>query len=367
MNVSEPRSQPRVAWLSAETPDRHGSGGQRRQYHQIRALRDAGIDVRAATLGGPQHDGSLRALVPVRRFGPLRLRGLTADPVLARFLADGRFTAAVVAHVESVPHVRRGLAAHRVPWLLDFHNVNSRWYRARDDSIRALGWRLRERAAIRRAAMATTCSAAERDALLAVAPAARIAVAGHGVDPTEWPDEALARERSPAIGLFAAWGHRPNSEGAEWLAEHVWPDVLREAPDARLRLAGPGQPPRSVLAQPRVEHLGRVDDLARFLGAMRVVVVPIINGIGARMKFGEALASGAAVVSTPTGAEGFEADGAFACAQDPQRFVQACVELVRDGERAAALGSAGRAVAFERFAWPTTTEPILRFVRTQAP
>lgn len=51
---------PRVAWLSAETPDRYGGGGHRRQYHQIRALRDAGVEVRAATLSDPQQDTSLR-------------------------------------------------------------------------------------------------------------------------------------------------------------------------------------------------------------------------------------------------------------------------------------------------------------------
>lgn len=358
--------RPRMAWLSAETPDRHGSGGQRRQYHQIRALVAADVDVGVATLAGPQEDRSLREIVPVQRFGPLRMRGLLADPALDDFLAEGRFTAAVVAHVESVPHVWRTLARCRIPWLLDLHNVNSRWHRGRGDALAAAGWRLRERAAIRRAAMATVCSREERRALVGSVPAARVEVAGHGVDPEEWPEGALADDRVPALAFFAAWDHGPNREGAEWLARGLWQSVRGAVPEARLLLAGPGQPPPDILAQPGVEHAGRVDDLARFLGGVRVTIVPIVNGIGARMKFVEALASGAAVVSTRTGAEGFDVEGAFAPADDPPAFARACAELLLDGRRAVALGRAGRAAALERFRWPATSEPLIRFARDGA-
>ena len=354
---------PRVGWLSAETPDRHGNGGQRRQYHQISALHEAGIDVRVATLAGPQDDASLRELVPVQRFGPLRRRGLLTDPTLDRFLASGRFTAAVVASSESVAHVWRALARHTIPWLLDLHNVNSRWHRSRGELLLALRWRLREVTALRQAALTTACSQQEAEALRGWIARARVQVAGHGVDPIEWPEDALAVERLPAVGFFAAWGHLPNREGAEWLAQSVWPAVVRDVPEARLLLTGSGQPPASLLAQPGVEHAGRVDDLARYLGAIRVVVVPIVNGIGARMKFGEALASGAAVVSTTTGAEGFAADEVFVRADDADAFARACVELLRDGDRAAAIGRAGRALALERLRWDATSEPILRFVR----
>jgi glycosyltransferase involved in cell wall biosynthesis len=352
--------------VSAETPDRHGGGGHRRQYHQIRALLDAEVDVRVATLAGPQDDSSLRALAPVQRFGALRARGLLADPTLDRFLAEGRFAAAVVTHIESVPHVRRALARHRIPWLLDLHNVNSRWHRARGEWRATMTWRWRERSALRRAAAVTVCSREEREALLAGDPGSRVEVAAHGVDPVEWPAQALAQERSRALALFAAWGHGPNREGADWLAERVWPTVVRAQPQARLLLAGPGDPPPAILAQPRVEHVGRVDDLAGFLGGVRVVVVPIVNGIGARMKFVEALASGAAVVSTATGAEGFEADGAFARADGPDAFANACCELLGDARRAAALGRAGRALAFDRYDWQATTEPLIGFARRSA-
>lgn len=352
---------PHVVWLSAETPNRHGSGGQRRQYHHLLALRAEGVEVSVATLAGPQDDASLAELLPVRRFGPLRARGLLPDPELARFLSDNRFTAAVVAHVESVPHVRRVLARRRIPWLLDLHNVNSRWHEARGERLDASLWRLRERAAIRAAAQTTVCSAEELDALLTVARKARVEVAAHGVDPAEWPAAALAAERDPTVAYFGAWDHGPNREGAEWLAERVWPAVLQRSPQARLVLAGPGQPPPGILSLEGVEYAGRVEDLAGFLGRVRVIAVPILNGIGARMKFGEALASGAAVVSTTAGAEGFAAEGAYARADDPDAFATACARLSADRDQATALGQVGRRLALERFRWSATSAPIVRF------
>lgn len=353
----------RIAWLSAETPDRGGGGGHRRQFHQIRVLMEHGVEVRAATLAGPQDDSSLREIVPVVRFGPLRRRGFTVDPGLEEFLDDGRFNGAIVAHLESVPHVRRALARRRLPWLLDFHNVNSRWHAMRRESAATVLWKLRERRALRATVVSTACSRQERDALTTVAGGARVEVAGHGVDPSEWPEEALSDDRQPAIAFFGAWGHGPNRQGVEWLVERVWPRVRRDVPEARLLLAGPGAPPASTAGVSGVEHVGRVGDLARFLGGVQIVVVPILDGIGARVKFGEALASGAAVVSTSAGAEGFDADGAFVRADHPDEFARVCIDLIGDSAHAAEVGRSGRALAFTRFSWERTSEPLIRFAQ----
>lgn len=356
----------RVIWLSAETPDRHGGGGQRRQFHQLRALLQAGAEVHVATLTSPQDDASVRALAPVERFGPLRRRGQLIDPTLAAMLARENFDAAVVAHIESVVHVQHALAHQRLPWLLDLHNVNSRWHRARGEALAAALWRRRERIALRQASMATVCSREEQHALGAVAPRARIEVAGHGIDADEWPVAALAAARGAEVAFFGAWGHGPNTAGVRWLVDRVWPTVRAVVPRARLLLAGPGDPPPTALACAGVAHLGRVEDLAGLLGHVRVVAVPILDGIGARVKFGEALASGAAVVSTSAGAEGFDADGAFARADDAAAFARACVEMLTNAKRAHELGRAGRALAFERFMWPQTSEAIIRFAQAEA-
>jgi len=344
-----------IAWLSAETPGIDGGGGRRRQFHQIRVLLERGIGVHVATLEGPQDDSGLRELCPVVRF-PARRFGSSRE--LRRFLEQVEPERAVVAHVESLPHVRRALRG--IPFLLDFHNVNSRWHAAHGEEQEASRWRQREQDALRAATSATACSAEEARALGGGAE-----VAGHGIAPDEWPEAALAAHRAPAAALFGAWDHRPNAEAGRWLAAEIWPAVLAAVPDARLVLAGPGEPPAELLALPGVEHVGRAESLAALLGGVRVALVPIRGGIGARVKFGEALASGAAVVSTSEGAEGFEAEGAFARADGAAEFAEVCVALLREEERARELGDAGRCLALTRLTWERTTEPIVRFAENR--
>lgn len=347
----------RVAWISLETPARDGGGGRRRQYHQIRVLRQRGIEVEAATLAGPQDDASLQGLCPVTRLRPARrVERLLPHAELRRFLLAGRFDAAVVAHVETVPFARRALQAAGLPWLLDFHNVYSRWFEVLGDGRSAGRWRRLEAAALRASTRATACSREEADAL-----GGAVQIAGHGVAADEWPEAALAAEREPTLVLAGAWTHRPNRESALWLAEHVWSAVAAAVPDARLVLAGPGEPPAACLAAPRVEAVGRVPDLAVLLGRARLALVPIVRGVGARVKFGESLASGAAVVSTSEGAEGFDAAGAFVRADEPETFAAACIQLLRDPRRAQDVGRRGRALALDRLTWERTSEPIVAF------
>jgi glycosyltransferase involved in cell wall biosynthesis len=81
------------------------------------------------------------------------------------------------------------------------------------------------------------------------------------------------------------------------------------------------------------------------------------------VKFIESLASGAAVVSTAAGCEGFAAEGAFIQADDPEGFADACVNLLSDETWAMQIGSRGRDVAFSRYSWSQAARPILTFAR----
>jgi polysaccharide biosynthesis protein PslH len=355
----------RLLWLSAETPDVNGSGGQRRQFHQIRAVREGGIEVAVATLAGTQDDSTIRSLTSTHRFPPRPRWPHRRNRSLERLIEDIAPVRAVVAHVESAPHVLPALQQTEIPFLIDFHNVLSRWHASLGEAAEAAAWRERERKALITAERATACSPEERNALVALGTDTSVDVCPHGVDPDEWPASAVSDVREPAIALFGSWQHGPNRLAAEWLADEVWPRVRDAVRDARLVLLGPGQPPASLLAQAGVELRGRVDSLAEALGRVRVAVVPIRGGMGARMKFVESLASGAAVVSTTEGAEGFDADAAFLRADDAMAFSSACADLLRDSARAEELGRRGRDVALERYTWRNMTEPIAMFGQGQ--
>lgn len=354
-----------IGWFSAETPDRHGGGGQRRQYHQIRSLIDSGIPVEVVTLEGPQSCTSVAAIAPVVRFrSSRRARLMGQSPTLERLFRARSYAGGIVAHVESVPHFDRYLRHFRVPWLLDFQNVNWRWHAEIGEADVAAEWTAKERQAAMEATVNTVCSTEEREALLAVAPDAAVAVAGNGVEPTEWPDSSLTVDSEPLATMFGTWTHRPNAEGAFWMATRVWPAVRRLRPDARLALAGPGVPPHACMSIEGVTHVGRVDDLPSFLGKAALTAVPIRHGIGARMKFGEALASGTPVVSTSVGAEGFAAEGFYIRADDEASFADGCLRLLTRADEARQLGASARAFALDHLVWPVTTRPMIDWAQT---
>jgi polysaccharide biosynthesis protein PslH len=350
-----------LLWLSAETPDVDGGGGQRRQFHQISVLVRSGIEITVATVTGPQSDSSIRRLAPVYRFDGRR--GRRRNRRLERLIETVAPTRALVAHVESLPQLLPELRESEVPFLIDFQNVISRWHAALGEDAEAAAWRERERNALAAAERAAACSREERQALLDLGTGAAVDVCPHGVDPEEWPSSHLRERREPTLALFGSWSHGPNRHAAEWLAGEVWPLVLAAVPGARLLLIGPGNLPSAPLGQAGVEARGRVASLPEALGRVRVAVVPILRGIGARMKFVESLASGAAVVSTSEGAEGFDADGTFVRADSVDEFARACTDLLRDPDRARELGRRGRELALTRFAWEQTTQPLSRWAK----
>ena len=351
-----------IVWLSAETPSSRGGGGERRQYHLARVLLQAGLELQVGALSGPQDDSTIRATAPVTRFGAPRLGGLRRDPALRSLLDRTRPAAAIVSHIDTVPFVDRELRARRIPTLIDLHNVLSRHRRDLADLTGAARAEALERATLSWVEAATVCSVEEREALLSHGCAVPIHVVPHGVDPVEWPEVAPKQRGDPVVAFFGTLDYPPNRDGVEWLVTNVWPRILREAPKARLWILGPGSPPPPAHQAPRVSVLGRVDDLASVLAGARVVVVPSLWGPGARVKFVEALASGAAVVSTSVGAEGYDAAGGFRSADGPADFATACLDLLRSPARALDLGAAGRRIALEKYTWDRTAEPIVAWV-----
>jgi glycosyltransferase involved in cell wall biosynthesis len=93
-----------------------------------------------------------------------------------------------------------------------------------------------------------------------------------------------------------------------------------------------------------------VPDVAPYLDAAAVVVVPLRLGGGMRVKVLEALGAGKAVVCSPLAAEGLDvADGAeLLLAESDEEFAAAIARLLGDAALRRALGASARNWARER-------------------
>lgn len=212
-----------------------------------------------------------------------------------------------------------------------------------------------ERTVWNRAALCIATS--DRDAgLIERATSRAVPVVPNGVDLEAFAPLHDVPVRPHHIVFTGAMRHQPNAVGAVWLARQVMPLVRREIPDATLTIAG-ADPPDSVreLASDCVTVTGRVPDIRDFLAEAAVVAVPLFSGGGTRLKVLEALAMAKPVVSTSLGAEGLDlAEGEHvSIADSPTAFASTVVELMRDRERAAALGLNGRAIVEQRYGWRT--------------
>ncbi|MBN1419568.1 MAG: glycosyltransferase [Planctomycetes bacterium] len=195
----------------------------------------------------------------------------------------------------------------------------------------------------------------DRAALLERYGLAHVEVVANGVD----IDALRPRDEPPRPGSLLFTGSldwRPNQDALAFFLEKVFP-ILR-ARDASLTFTAAGRRPpewlRSRIAgTPGAALLADVPDMREPLARAAVVVVPLRIGGGSRLKILDAFAMGKAVVSTTLGAEGLEVvDGEhIVLADEPAAFADAVLAVLRDGERAASLGRAGRALAEARYSW----------------
>ncbi|WEG09183.1 glycosyltransferase family 4 protein [Microbacterium horticulturae] len=354
--------KPNILWVSYESPDQDGQGGQRRQFHQIRALVSRGhASVTVLVPRSKQSDTSIRELV--RTWRPrLMVKGIHLQPMvwlMHRFIGARRWDAIIVAHHTSWALLPKNL---QTPTLLDFHNVLSRWYRDAGEYRQSAEEFEAERKGIAAATVVSVCSNNERLHLLEAHPEARqkVFVAPLGVDPAEWQEACFPRDEA-IVALFGSWYWGPNATGLEWMIRNVWPAVSEAVAGARLLVAGPGV--KDAGAWPTGAHyVGRVADLAGFLSRATVVAVPVFDGVGAPLKYAEALASGGSVISTPDGASAFPAAPAHV-SQDADEWSRWIIERLRE-RRTAPAPAPLREYALGRLTWEKAVEPVVEWLQS---
>jgi len=121
------------------------------------------------------------------------------------------------------------------------------------------------------------------------------------------PTPAAFSERR-SIGFLGGFAHPPNVDAVDWFLEEVWPRVREVDGKAEFALAGSKMPERfrKLHGRDGISVLGFVESLEEYFNAIRVSVVPLRVGAGAKGKVAASLAAGVPCVSTPVGVEGMQ-------------------------------------------------------------
>lgn len=326
-------------------------------------------------------------LLPMPRWQQRLLGYFGVDPYLVRETARRapQHDAILGFDVGSIPSLlaaRRSAAADRVRVVCDL--IDDPWlsWGSTPATERASLFGLKQAlavAALRRwvmPAMDALIAVAPRDATsLAQACQKPVAVLPNGV---HLPDRAeLSMMREPLVVFTGAMQFPPNERAACWLAERVWPRVLRgfagtsmsEEADGRPRLAIVGTSPsprvQRLARQPGVTVTGEVPNVGDWLRRARVAVAPMRSGSGIKNKVLEACAMACPVVATPYGAAGLRPgpDRGLLVRNTAATFAEAVVKLLQDPSRAAQLGLRARGMVAQQYAWSQVTAHLLGILR----
>jgi glycosyltransferase involved in cell wall biosynthesis len=155
-------------------------------------------------------------------------------------------------------------------------------------------------------------------------------------------------ERAPAVApvdrdidviLTGNMRYPPNRDAARWLVAEIVPRLRERRPGIVVRVVG--RAASSLKLAGGVEVASDVPDLGAHIARAKVAVVPVRDGTGVPIKLLEAVACGAAVVSTPWAAQasGLDVD----TAESPAEFARAVDRLLADEALRARRTAAARA------------------------
>lgn len=148
----------------------------------------------------------------------------------------------------------------------------------------------------------------------------------------------------------------PNIDGVRFFVEEVLPKIRTRLPHCPLTIVG-RTPPAAIQSlaadDPAMTVTGTVPDVRPYLWKAAVSVVPLRIGGGTRLKIYEAMAAGAAVVSTTIGAEGLPltAGEHIALADDAEGFAARCCELLENRAERDRMARSARDKVAACFSW----------------
>lgn len=285
--------------------------------------------------------------------------------VVRRLLEQGGFDVVVSDFLPPVANLPRQLG---IPSVLFTHNVEAEIWRrhvenAANPLARALMTRqwqrmLRfERDALSRFDLVLAVSDADGETFNRLYPDALrrpVHVIQTGVD-TSYFTPLPGTERHAHLVFTGSMDWLPNEDGMLYFVRDILPRIRQVEPDVTLSIIGRTPTPavRRLAEHAGISVTGRVDDIRPHVAQGQVYVVPLRIGGGTRLKIFEAMAMAKAVVSTTVGAEGLLVTPGrdVVIADEPARFAQAVVHLIRDGDARRRIEGAARQLVVERYDW----------------
>ena len=198
----------------------------------------------------------------------------------------------------------------------------------------------------------------------ATPPVPHILLAENGVDLNAYSRSPLRQSSSELVlGFLGSLDVEMNVKSVARFYQKVWPGlrVSLSAWNPRLLLIG-RNPSRTLIrlidGDTSVTVTGTVPSVIPWLEKTDILIAPLVEGAGTKLKTLESMSIGLPVVGSPIAFLGIGGkDGThYRCVKDDKAFVAAVLELASSPERRHAIGRNARALVEERFGWDRITD-----------
>jgi len=174
---------------------------------------------------------------------------------------------------------------------------------------------------------------------------------------------SLTSETAKSFFHIGAMDWEPNRQGLNWLVQSVWPSVHAKSGNL-LHLAGKGLQPEEYKLPGIVNH-GEVEHAERFMQSHGIMVVPLFQASGIRIKLLEAGALGIPVIGTPqaVGSLPLVHNEDLLIASNEQEFSEAMSRLIVDFQLQQKLAQGIRKKIELNFSSPQIHKQAVDFLR----
>lgn len=200
-------------------------------------------------------------------------------------------------------------------------------------------------------------------------------VAPNGVDLAHYsaqrPHHARSETETLTVGFMGSMDLKINHDSALHLITRIWPRICEALSRAELRLLIVGRnPARSLIAlaqaDSRIEVTGTVPDVKPWLDQIDIMLLPLLEGAGTKLRVLEAMACSIPILGTEIAMEGLGGiDGRdyYVCINEAA-LIDRSVALLCDREERQRLGNCGRVHVEQHYGWPAIIDALAVDIKT---
>ncbi|MEM6253215.1 MAG: glycosyltransferase family 4 protein [Cyanobacteria bacterium P01_D01_bin.156] len=243
------------------------------------------------------------------------------------------------------------------PIILDNHNIegSKEDYRLQPYKLKQI--RHIEKKFVRQVDQTWVCSTVDAQQLQQLYGVSNtVKIIANGVQANFYQPTTQQNRDNHQILFLGKFSYQPNEEAALIAINEIYPTLKKYYSDSQLWLVGRDPTPAMTTAANSDQDIhitGMVADVRPYLQTASVMIVPLRQGGGTRLKIIEAFASHCPVVSTTKGAEGLQAkDNYHLCiGNSPKQIVDQVMHLWQNQPSAQQMAAQAYELFMQNYSW----------------